>query len=325
MQSSILISGGNDWKIMSKSSKRTRYSDCYITKLQTIGTASRQIAVASKSWNPIQDFMGHHLLFTNQEELMMLGNEKCKILKYGRWFNHSKFNESRWSLDSFVIEMPKAIFLFGTDGTSTFRRCYEYLLNGSHSWSLGEIPDGDDFDFWYSFGLAISPNELLIMGGKNLPGDIIPYAARRKIMKFNVDENTWTHFGNLRVARYCANAVLINNKIIISGGNDTNNELTNLRSTEIMTLHKTKSHETELQHTFLVDIREGGDWVFSRRGQTFMGLVNVENKTKLIIFGGDSPIEEWDEETESWHSSNLSPPSVQSNFGYYYKPQSLNF
>ena len=212
------------------------------------------------------------------------------------------------------------IYMFGKPKSilRTFRYTYEYLPNGSHSWNLGHLPRWEDFDFWYSFGLAISASELLVMGGQNPSDTQNSFEPRRKIMKFNVDDNTWTHFGNLRVGRRSANAVLFNNRIIINGGR-INHELASLRSTEILTLQK-----TELQHIYFVDIKDGGNSAFSRLGQLCMGLVNVENKTKLIIFGGENPIEEWNDETESWHISNLSPPSVQSNFGYYFKPQTLN-
>ena len=324
LESSILISGGDDWKIIKNSTKELAFNDCYIRKFQTIGTTSEKITVSPTSWN--QGIGDHYLLFNNQEELMMFRKDKCMILKYGHWVEHSSYNAKRNTRSSLIIQMPGAIFLFGK-ASSTFRkfeRTYEYLPNGSHSWNLVKLPEGEDFNFWCSFGLAISANELLVMGGINPSDATNPLEPRRKIMKLNTHDNSWMHFGNLRVGRKNANAVIFNNRIIISGGR-INHELTSLRSTEILTLQKTKSHQTELQHTHYVDIKDGGDTAFSRLGKLCMGLIHVENKTRLIMFGGESPIEEWDEETESWQRSNLSPPTVHSSFGYCYISQSLNF
>ena len=241
----------------------------------------------------------HSMVITNNNELMILGGncddeKQCYKLVNGKWQKQNPLTQPRkWAVR---IVMPNGIYCFGGEGN----RCTsDFLPNGQNEWQTGpEVPwPGID----HGHGVAISVKELLLVGG---------VGTENKMLKFNIERQEWSEIGSLLQERSSHSCFFYNENVIVTGGFDGYKWL---KSTEIIKL----SNWTP---------KKAGD-LNVQRSHHGMGIVDINGKSKLIVFGGwngshlDS-IEEWDEVTETWSMSNMKLSEPKNRFGYCQLPQS---
>ena len=160
-----------------------------------------------------------------------------------------------------------------------------FLPNGQEEWKTGpefKFSSGDMVHFIQS-----SKTNIIGTGGTEFPS---------RIFKFNVETKEVTEIGKLQVGRWMHTSAIFNGKLIVTGG--FNYKTTGLiRSTDIIDLESGIS-------------RLGGN-LNVHRCHSGMGVITLNGKQKLIVFGGEldvmaiDSIEEWDEETETWKISDL--------------------
>ena len=115
--------------------------------------------------------------------------------------------------------------------------------------------------------------------------------------------------GNLQDNRSQNTAIVFNGKIIVCGGYNMINHGGNYneefaKSTEIIPLEVLQK-SSQLKATSQTISRKVGDINFPRHNPA-MGIVKVDGKSKVILFGGGQPVEEWDDDEEVWKvSTNL--------------------
>ena len=249
------------------------------------------------------------LIMTLRNELFLIKTDICKILKNNSWTFHSKTIKDR--INSVIISMPDGMYIFG--GTKDPKNTIEFLPNESKVWKLlptciPQLPHKPNTG--YRFGVAISSTEILIMGGLNYE----TFGSHSTILKFNIVSKKWCNIGELIEGRSLGAAVVLNNKIIISGGKINIAEGTVI--TEIIDLPIDESN-------LPIKPRRGGDLNFARRESwQGMGLIRIKGKQKLIIFSNSTPklpIEMWNEEKEIWEvSEDLQfPGGNPCHFGYF--------
>ena len=283
--------------------------------------------------------MAHCMVINNANEIMILGgahdgfleqkHKYCFVLKNNSWKQHSTFLQPR--IYSCAVTMPNGIFVFGgiSNPEIGFDRTFiaynsrttEFLPNNQFHWQKFDdnMPEpGSD-----AHAIAISDNEILITGGRysnyiNLLTPIRTHDfALSRIMKFNIVNKIWTMLGNLNHGRYDHSSFLYKGRVIITGGSNGyystggSNGYTETNSTEILTL------STGI-------VRQGGNLNVGRTGHG-MGILKMEGIPKLVVFGGfsyqtqthTSIVEEWNDDTETWHvveGIELSVPLYK--FGY---------
>ena len=231
------------------------------------------------------------LLFNNFGELMYCGDKICWVLRDGEWKIHSEFLEERSC--RVMVQMFNGIYAFGgwnrSREYSGSESTSEFLPNNSVQWQPGPSLPYETRVMMKS-GLAISKNELLLIGGCDFPGAI------GKILKFNTNTSKWTVVGDLEEPRSECLVAIFNDKIIICNGRNGNKFL---KSTEIIPFKVLESPSGESEIEFL-PIRKGGDTKFARRSGG-IGVVQVGGSKKLIKYGSGLPTQEWNDETETWH------------------------
>ena len=255
------------------------------------------------------------VLFNHSGELMYFGDKICWVLKDGEWKIHSEFLNKR--RNKTMVQMPNGIYAFGGWKSlgpyyDSFENTSEFLPNKSCQWQPGpSIPN--ETKAMMKSGLAISKNELVLIGGCDFPGAI------GKILKFNTYTSKWTVVGNLKEPRSDCQVAIFNQKIIICNGIHGNKTR---KSTEIIPFKVLESPLGESEIEFL-PIRQGGDTRFAKyRGG--IGVVQVGDSQKLIIFGSGVPTQEWNDETETWHittkikSYNMSDTAFISKGTHYF-------
>ena len=132
-------------------------------------------------------------------------------------------------------------------------------------------------------------------------------------MKFNIDSHQWTEVGRLHQGRYGHRCFFLNGKIIVSGGHDGRNVL---KSTEVIDISNGTSEKV-------------GD-LNQARCDHGMGIVHVNDKVKLIVFGGSIPgsftnsIEEWDDDSKTWEISISKLSEAKNQFGFCQLPSYEN-
>ena len=173
--------------------------------------------------------------------------------------------------------MPNATYIFGGMG-------WEWLPNGESTWiDGGMIPN---YDFEEGCGVAISDEELVLIGGKR---------SKHVIQKFNVKDHSWQEIdGPLIQEKYGHSCIKLNNTIIVSGGR--------------------KSYSGYINSTELIDVetlsaRPGPEMNVVRAFHRLV-LAHINDELKVLAVGGYSnhgytdTIELWDPESESWTLSS---------------------
>ena len=238
----------------------------------------------------------HTMVISNNNELMTLGKgyhgdirNQCYKLVNGIWQNQNPLTERRSS--SVGISMPDGIYCFGGEDSPCTS---DFLPNGQSIWQAGPTVPAPGIE--NGFGVAISPTELMLVGG---------WKTENKILMYNCERRTWTKVGKLLQGRYYHRCFFYGGEIVVTGGIDKGF----LKSTELINISNGTS-------------RKVGDLNVARR-QHGMGIAHINGKSKLIVFGGQAAnssfldsIEEWDEVSESWKMSTMKMSRAKSAFGY---------
>ena len=223
------------------------------------------------------------------------GNEKkCLQLDHGTWKEHSTLNEKR--VVHSTVPTQAATFVFGGDDS---RKNYEYLPKDSTEWLMGktEIPGG----FMRGCAVAVkSEQEIWLIGG---------WTTGKRILSFDVESHTFQVLPfQLNVGRFghiCA-FFLNTNKIMITGGYD--NCILELDSTEIL--------DTEGGSVTMASPMN------SKRSDHGMGVVTINGKNRLAVFGGDDgrnsldSVELYNNQTEKWETTNIKLNKPKSEFAF---------
>ena len=234
----------------------------------------------------------HAMIITNNNELMTLGGnygdkKQCYKLVNGKWQKQNPLTQPRKY--AVGITMADGIYVFGgLDSPLTS----DFLPNGQSEWQAGPAVLEPGID--QRHGVAISPTELLLVGGAT---------SLNKILKYKIGSRTSTEFGSLLEGRLNHRCFFHRGKVVVVGG------YLALNSTEIINISDGTS-------------RKVGDLNVARESHG-MGIAHINGKSKLIVFGGynsvdgylDS-IEEWDDESETWTISTLKLSEAIHSFGY---------
>ena len=241
------------------------------------------------------------MFLNNQKELVICGGypktTSCLRLFNGEWKEYAELNQERYRAT--VVSMDDKVYMFGGSGSDTSGS--EILQDGS--WKDGPTIPGKGIKL--GCGVAISKEELLLIGG---------YNTWNRIIKYNIKTKNWTEVASINVGRRAHNCILFKNQIFIIGGYDGN---TCLNSVEILSLDT-------------MTIREGNGMQVGRRYHG-SGLVHLDGKLRLAVFGGRSSkygfldsIELFDEDTETWKlPKTLKLSRKKEEFGYLSVPSHL--
>ena len=216
-------------------------------------------------------------------------SKQCYKLVNDKWQKQTPLTQPR--MFAVGITMADGIYVFGGKDSPLTS---DFLPNGQSEWQAGPaIPEPG---IKYGHGVAISPTELLLVGGME---------TMKKILKYNIESRTWTDMGSLLQGRHTHKCFFHGGNIVVTGGYGGGY----LKSTEIVNVSDGTS-------------RKVGDLNVARDNHG-MGVACINRKSKLIVFGGynqddkylDS-IEEWDEENETWTISTKKLSERKGYFGY---------
>ena len=231
----------------------------------------------------------------NQNQLMYIGSKKTWILKGKKWEFHSQFERR----DRFAVLMPNGIYLFNKMVyNAACKTEFRFLPPNGKSWTIcyAKFQKPHPMDR-FTCGLAISSTEFVLLR------DFNPYGFKTSLIKCNTGDGICTEMGNLQDNRRKYTAIVFNGKIIISGGYNMIDiegiyyeELA--KSTEIIPLEVSQKSKIKGKPIS----RKVGNINFPRKNPS-MGIVKVDGKSKVILFGGGEPVEEWDDEEEIWRVS----------------------
>ena len=256
------------------------------------------------------------MFLNDQKELVICGgypkSASCLRLFNGEWHEYAELEEERQFAS--VVSMDDKTFMFGGDGSDTSS---EILQDGS--WKEGPTIPGEGIT--EGCGVAISKEELLLIGGEY---------TRNRIIKYNIKTNNWTEVASLKVGRYEHSCTLFKNQVFITGGYDGFNDLNSVETLSLKTMTiKEESNGLQVGRgchgsgLFHLDGLQVG------RGCHGSGLVHLDGKLKLAVFGGCNSdsldlIELFDEDTETWKLSGTHKLSEEKNgFGYLSVPSHL--
>ena len=138
--------------------------------------------------------------------------------------------------------------------------------------------------------MAISSTEFVLLRDFSTGG------IKTSIIKCNTENGSWTEMGNLQENRAQYVAIVFNSRIIVCGGNSWT------RSTEIIPVNILQKSSQFGMATSEIISRKVGDINFPRRSPA-LGILKIDGKSKVILFGGGELVEEWDDEKEIWEIS----------------------
>ena len=242
-------------------------------------------------------------LHGNKEVVICGGYPKktsCLKLVNGAWNHFPELNKKR-ILGHVAVSMEDKSFIFGGNDN---RKSSEVIERGSGSWKEGPLIPGNGIDD--SCGVAISKDEILLIGG---------YKTENQIIKYNMTSNTWKNETSketfLETDRKHHKCAFFKNQLFITGG------YKGLKSVDILTLDPfTTSKGAELN---------------VGRYKHGLGLIHHKGKLTLAAFGGiDSKwkdldsVEVFNEDTKTWElSTTLRLSEKKYNFGFLSVPSHL--
>ena len=186
---------GNSW--MSRSIKKAlQTSIIHIERFQEVGQ-NRNTIIGPANLE-IPDFPNQYavrsrpgrpsVLLNNFGELMYCGDKICWVLRDGEWKIHSEFLIQRNY--KVMVQMSNGIYAFGgwnpLSSHTVYENTSEFLPNESRQWQPGPVIPSD-MDLMHKSAIAISKNELVLIGGYDYD---IPGIG--KILKFNTKTSKWT-------------------------------------------------------------------------------------------------------------------------------------
>ena len=201
----------------------------------------------------------HNMVITNSKKFLILGGnhddrKQCYKFENGVWQKQNPLTQPR-SYATCVV-MPNGIYCFGgTNSPCTS----DFLPNGQTEWQAGPaVPEpgisrGD--------GVAISPKELLLVGGSK---------TLERILRFNIETQEWSEVGSLFQGRCDHRCFFYNGNVLVTGGVDGGRY--QLKSTEMIEVSDWRSKRV-------------GD-LNKERYRHGIGVVDISGKSKLVVFGG---------------------------------------
>ena len=193
---------------------------------------------------------------------------------------------------SSVVSTTSATFIFGGYYS---KDTFEYLEKGALEWKLGEtkIP----VEFKSGCAVAISKDEIWLIGG---------LSTEDRILSFNVSSQNFTELEiTLKQGREGHQCTIIpgTRSIIVTGGRDVRNKKYDcFNSTEIIDF-ETKS------------VYEGPPMNF-QRGYHGIGVLTIDHKERVVVFGDEKSVEVLDAETNLWESTSIEFSEEKKYFGF---------
>ena len=255
----------------------------------------------------------------NKEVVICGGYPKktsCLKLVNGAWNHFPELNKKR-ILGHVAVSMEDKSFIFGGNDN---RKSSEVIERGSGSWKEGPLIPGNGIDD--SCGVAISKDEILLIGG---------YKTENQIITYNMTSNTWKNETSKEISTETSNetssetsnetfletdrkhhkCAFFKNQLFITGG------YKGLKSVDILTLDP-------------FNISKGAELNVGRYKHG-LGLIHHKGKLTLAAFGGiDSKwkdldsVEVFNEDTKTWQlSTTLRLSEKKYNFGFLSVPSHL--
>ena len=242
----------------------------------------------------------HCMVITNDNKLMTFGGnhedgKQSYELSKDIWQKQNPLTKPRFM--AVAVTMTDGIYCFGGFDNSCTS---DFLPNGKSVWQAGPEVPGPGIENGH--GVAISPTELLLVGGLQ---------TKDKILKYNIEGKAWTYVGELLQGRWNHRCYFYHGKLIVTGG--FNGEY--LNSTEIINVSNGTS-------------KRAGNLNVRRVGHG-MGIIQRNGKSNLIVFGGynkdglyNDSVEEWDDISQIWKETRMKLSESKGYFGYCQIPQS---
>ena len=261
---------------------------------------------------PLPTYWSPSLILTPNQEILLCGGKHhgntCMEMKQNNWEIHSKLNEERNYAAS--VSMPNGVFIFGGTGSDGLepKNSWEWLPRNTKVWRKG----GFLASVGFSQGCAVkaSDNEIVLIGGMYSKKTVVRY----------IDFNLMVHLDNiLKVGRWGHSCVSFNDKIIVSGGYNSDGYL---RSVEVLEYIGYRLLTFKLSSSFI-------------EAKAYHGLLvaPIQNKLSVLALGGYDNITGHDREldsieildptTFSWTLSNMKLSRPNQQFGYATVPTHL--
>ena len=246
--------------------------------------------------------LGHlpQMFLNDKKEVVICGGSSkiCLKLVNGEWISYAKLLEIRHN-GHVAVSMADRTFMFG--GYYDINTS-EVLEHGSEIWKKGPTIPGTGI--YSGCGIAISKDELLLIGGNSSP---------ERIIKYNTISNTWNDETSFKIYRTYHMCAYFKNQIFITGGC-------------CWQIGKTVDILTPNSMTLV----KGNELNIGRWGHG-IGLIHNQGRLTLAVFGGvghdgdnlDS-VEIYDEVTKTWKLSNtLKLSEKKAFFGFLSVPSHL--
>ena len=199
----------------------------------------------------------------------------CLKLDGGSWSSFADLKKERYQ-GHVAVSMEDKTFIYGGYENE---KSSEILKHGSESWTEGPAVPGKGIR--YGSGVAISKDELILIGG---------WKTEYRIIKYTVSNDTWTYEPDLKTERNGHKCAWFQNQIFVTGG------WQGLKSVDILTFDP-------------FNIVKGNDFNIGRHLHGF-GLLHHQGKLTLTAFGGTGSafnkldsVEVFDDTTGTWKLS----------------------
>ena len=242
------------------------------------------------------------LILTPDKKILLCGGndneKKCLEMKNNVWEFHSFLKEKRRHASA--VSMENGVFLFGGYENPS---SWEWLPKGSTQWQLGttKIPSNDAISipgFMYGCAVKVSEYEIALIGGATSN-----FKGTKKLLTYNIETENWKDHGNVITARKNHACVSSNNKIIITGGNET-------------------SDSTEIIDICDLTVSTSNGKLNQKRRHHGLAVAHIGSKRTVVAFGGHNEtkyldsIELWDDTTGKWTLSASRLETPKDSFGY---------
>ena len=124
------------------------------------------------------------------------------------------------------------------------------------------------------------------------------------VLQYNTQSNVWSSFCRLKIRRPYIASAIIEGKLVITGGMDCTFQIHGLKRPSLDT--------TEVVDLSTKTSRIAGNLNTPRQNHG-MSIMKIDNKFKLVAFGGESvegdglldSVEVWNSQTEKWKESHI--------------------
>ena len=220
--------------------------------------------------------------------------DRCWKLVNKRWvLSSNKLKGDRNQATS--VTMKNGTYILGSTATNGFNSS-DFLSKDSDHWVNGP-PLG--FASFRNCAVKITEDTLVLIGRRNYKG-IRAYAL------LNTTSKEWSNKEVLGAPstypRSRHKCVVFNHKIIVTGGTGPDDTE---KTTDVIDISQTQWH-----------YRHGGSMKFSRFSHG-MAIIDLDGKMTICVFGGETDVVEiWDDNNETWSTTNKLRFFRRRKFGY---------